>query len=99
MSPLTLMIDTASSFCRGFHPRPLSAFAARWRIPLYSGILGLIIFTLAWSATARAADTPPRLGGPLIDGSVIKARGCGSHFFVVYGSSYLQAQWLGGEIV
>jgi hypothetical protein len=42
---------------------------------------------------------PPRLGGPLVDGSVIRTRGCGSHFFVAYRAEFALAQWLGGEMV
>lgn len=42
---------------------------------------------------------PPRLGGPLVDGSVIRTLGCGSRFFITYHDEYAQAQWLGGEMV
>jgi len=42
---------------------------------------------------------PPALGGPLVDGSVVRAKGCGSRFFIAYGAEYALAQWLGGEMV
>ena len=45
------------------------------------------------------AQHPPRLGGPLVDGSVTRARGCGSHFFIAYREEYALAEWLGGEMV
>jgi hypothetical protein len=40
-----------------------------------------------------------RLGGPLVDGSVIRTRGCGSHFFIAYRDEFALAEWLGGEMV
>jgi hypothetical protein len=40
-----------------------------------------------------------RLGGPLVDGSVARARGCGSHFFIAYHEGFALADWLGGEMV
>jgi hypothetical protein len=46
-----------------------------------------------------ALPAPPRLGGPLIDGSVLSRPGCGSHFFIVYKDEYALAEWLGGEMV
>jgi hypothetical protein len=42
---------------------------------------------------------PPALGGPLVDGSVVRAKGCGSRFFIAYQAEYALAQWLGGEMV
>jgi hypothetical protein len=42
---------------------------------------------------------PPRLGGPLVDGSVVRTRGCGTHFFIAYRNEYALAEWLGGEMV
>jgi hypothetical protein len=50
-------------------------------------------------ATAAEAQNPPRLGGPLVDGSVVRARGCGSHFFIAYHEEFALAEWLGGEMV
>lgn len=49
--------------------------------------------------TAAEAQTLPRLGGVLIDGSVTRTRGCGSHFFIAYHDEYALAEWLGGEMV
>lgn len=50
-------------------------------------------------ATAAEAQNPPRLGGPLVDGSVVRARGCGSRFFIAYHEEFVLAEWLGGEMV
>jgi hypothetical protein len=48
---------------------------------------------------AAEAQHPARLGGPLVDGSVTRARGCGSHFFIGYRDEFALAEWLGGEMV
>ena len=40
-----------------------------------------------------------RLGGPTVDGTVIRVRGCGSHFFVQYHDAFALAEWLGGDMV
>lgn len=40
-----------------------------------------------------------RLGGPLVDGTVVRARGCGSHFFIAYHNTYALGEWLGGDMV
>lgn len=66
--------------------------------------IGLAILTAGVflpSAFAAPAEppSPPRLGGPLVDGSVVRTRGCGSRFFIVYRDEYVLAQWLGGEMV
>ena len=50
-------------------------------------------------AAPSEAQHPPRLGGPLVDGSVVRARGCGSHFFIAYREEFALAEWLGGEMV
>ena len=50
-------------------------------------------------AAPAEAQHPPRLGGPLVDGSVVRTRGCGSHFFIAYREEYALAEWLGGEMV
>jgi hypothetical protein len=50
-------------------------------------------------AAPPEAPHPPRLGGPLVDGSVIRTVGCGSHFFVAYRAEFALAEWLGGEMV
>ncbi len=55
----------------------------------------LVVVQLSWADGA----TPPRLGGPLVDGSVVRAQGCGPYFFIVYGNEYSLAQWLGGAPV
>jgi hypothetical protein len=59
--------------------------------------MSLFAAALLMSYVALAA--PPRLGGPLVDGSVIRTRGCGSHFFIAYHDEYALAEWLGGEMV
>jgi len=46
-----------------------------------------------------ASSAPPRLGGPLIDGSVVRVHGCGSYFFVSYENEYDLVEWIGGEPV
>jgi hypothetical protein len=48
---------------------------------------------------AQTPTHPPRLGGPLVDGSVVRTRGCGSHFFIAYRDEFALASWLGGEPV
>jgi hypothetical protein len=45
------------------------------------------------------AQAQHRLGGPLIDGSVTRASGCGIYFFIVYANQFAMAEWLGGEPV
>lgn len=45
------------------------------------------------------APHPPRLGGPLVDGSVIRTQRCGGRFFIAYRDEYALAQWLAGEMV
>jgi hypothetical protein len=52
--------------------------------------------TLLISLAAYAA--PPSLGGPLVDGSVVRTSGCGSYFFIAYRDEFALAQWLGGEM-
>jgi hypothetical protein len=42
---------------------------------------------------------PPRLGGPLVDGSVVRTRGCGNHFFITYHNEFALAEWMGGEMI
>lgn len=42
---------------------------------------------------------PPRLGGPLVDGSVVRTHGCGNHFFIAYRNEYALAELLGGDMV
>jgi hypothetical protein len=53
--------------------------------------------TLAVASFSVAAQH--RLGGPAIDGTVVRVRGCGNHFFVQYHNSVALAEWLGGEMV
>jgi hypothetical protein len=45
------------------------------------------------------ADAQHRLGGPLVDGSVVRARGCGTRFFIAYRDEFALAEWVGGEMV
>ncbi len=61
-------------------------------------IAALLIAPVALLAPA-VAQNPPRLGGPLVDGTVIRTRGCGSHFFIAYHDEFALALWLGGEMV
>jgi hypothetical protein len=59
---------------------------------------GLAALWLAQPVRAQVENPrTPRLGGPLIDGSVTRAHGCGSHFFVIYRDEYALAEWLGGQ--
>lgn len=60
-------------------------------VTLLAAALGLV--------KPAVGQNPPRLGGQLIDGSVIRTRGCGSHFFIAYHDLYALASWLGGEMV
>jgi hypothetical protein len=55
----------------------------------------IVVATLSASVVCAA----PQLGGPLVDGSVVRAHGCGSHFFIVYRNEYALAELLGGEMV
>jgi hypothetical protein len=48
---------------------------------------------------AQAPPQPPRLGGPLIDGSVVRTHGCGAYFFIADRDVFALAQWLSGEPV
>ena len=57
------------------------------------------LFAVALLLQSIGFAAPPRLGGPLVDGSVILTRGCGSHFFIAYHDEYVLAEWLGGEMV
>ncbi len=45
------------------------------------------------------AASAPRLGGPVVDGSVVRVRGCGVYLFISYHNEYALAQWLGGYAV
>jgi hypothetical protein len=56
-----------------------------------------MIVLLATPISAIAA--PPRLGGPLVDGSVIRTQGCGAHFFIAFGNTFALAEWIGGDPV
>jgi hypothetical protein len=66
-------------------------------------VLGVvaILIVMPPAADEAAADTlnRPRLGGPLIDGSVARARGCGNHFFIAYREKFALVEWLGGQMV
>jgi hypothetical protein len=58
----------------------------------------VVAMTIALTSVS-ALSAPPRLGGPLVDGSVVRVRGCGVHFFISYHDQYQLAEWLGGEYV
>jgi len=58
--------------------------------------LALILLS---SGSSLALAAPPRLGGPLVDGSVVRVQGCGVHFFIAYGNTFELAEWLGGDPV
>jgi hypothetical protein len=60
---------------------------------------GGLILAVALLAPSAALTAPPRLGGPLIDGSVLLRRNCGSHFFIAFQDEYALAEWLGGDMV
>jgi hypothetical protein len=68
---------------------------------------GGLVERIAILAIVAAASAPgpsalaqqPKLGGVLVDGSVIRVRGCGSHFFIVYHEEFALAQQLGGDMV
>lgn len=49
--------------------------------------------------SAKVLAVPPLLGGPLVDGSVVRTRGCGAHFFIAYRDEFVLAEWLGGEMI
>jgi hypothetical protein len=59
---------------------------------------GFVFATLLTLAAPCRAQHSPRLGGPLVDGSVIRTQGCGSHFFIAYREQFVLANWLGGEM-
>jgi hypothetical protein len=55
---------------------------------------------IAFGATSTAlVNAQHRLGGPLVDGSVIRFNGCGNYFFVAYRNEYALAEWIGGDMV
>jgi hypothetical protein len=58
-----------------------------------------LLAMLLCSGACTAALGQHRLGGPLIDGTVVRVRGCGSHFFIAYHNAYALAEWLGGDMV
>jgi hypothetical protein len=60
---------------------------------------GAVFLLLTFLVSTASAEQRSRLGGPLIDGSVVRAAGCGSHFFVAYRDDYALADWLGGTMV
>jgi len=64
---------------------------------ILAGLLAGILAGFVMSPAALAA--PPRLGGPLVDGSVIRTHGCGSHFFIAFRDEYALVTWLAGEMV
>jgi hypothetical protein len=57
------------------------------------------LLALVLGGASGGVDAQHRLGGPLVDGTVVRARGCGSHFFVIYHQEYALAEWLGGDMV
>jgi hypothetical protein len=64
-----------------------------------AALVAAALATLAIHAAAIESQNPPRLGGPLIDGSVIRTRGCGTRFFIAYRDVFVLAEWLGGEMI
>jgi hypothetical protein len=63
-------------------------------------IVTLVAAVLAQFAVLVApAEAQQRLGGPLVDGSVVRARGCGTHFFIAYRDEFALAEWVGGDMV
>ena len=69
------------------------------RFILIATIVAAVLTPPVALAAPTEAQHPPRLGGPLVDGSVVRARGCGSHFFIAYREEFALAEWLGGEMV
>lgn len=61
--------------------------------------LGQIATLMQFMLLITPATAQHRLGGPLVDGTVTRARGCGSHFFIAYHDEFALAEWLGGEMV
>lgn len=61
----------------------------------YAGLL----VALAQGTLVASAEAQHRLGGPLVDGTVVRTRGCGSHFFIAYHNEFVLAEWLGGDMV
>ena len=61
-------------------------------------LLPLLVLALTLGAGAEA-QTPRKLGGPVIDGSVVIVDGCGEKFFIAYQGTYALAQRLNGEMV
>jgi hypothetical protein len=65
---------------------------------LHKRIVVLVMTAISWTC-GPAAVAQPKLGGVLIDGSVIRVRGCGSHFFIAYHEEFALAELLGGDMV
>jgi hypothetical protein len=59
----------------------------------------IVLTALCAAQALRPAAAQHRLGGVLVDGSVVRVHGCGSHFFIAYRNEYDLAEWLGGEMV
>ena len=68
------------------------------RVRLLASLFAAVLTTPLLAAPPETVS-PPRLGGPLVDGSVVRAHGCGSRFFIAYRAEFALAQWLGGEMV
>jgi hypothetical protein len=60
---------------------------------------GIILTSLLAFSVGAEVPHPLRLGGPLVDGSVVRTRGCGAHFFIAFRNEFALAEWLGGDIV
>jgi hypothetical protein len=68
-----------------------------WHIAARPAAVAAVLLALTVAGPALAQN-PPRLGGPLVDGSVTRSRGCGSHFLIAYRDEYALLEWLGGEM-
>jgi hypothetical protein len=66
---------------------------------LRATLAAISLLTASLLAPRPGHTAPPRLGGPLVDGSVLVRNGCGPRFFIVYQDSYALAEWLGGDMV
>lgn len=66
------------------------------RSVLRKAALALLPLLLIGTGTTVGA---PRLGGQLVDGSVVRTKGCGIYFFIAYGNTFALAEWLSGDPV
>jgi hypothetical protein len=68
-------------------------------VAVAASLVAALLLSHEAPAAPPGAAAPPRLGGPLVDGSVTLSHGCGSHFFIAFRDVYALAEWIGGEMV